>query len=93
VTREVLERLKRQISRHLQNEARLIQEMRRAYEAGELSDDEVKELNKHIVRVAGRIIKKHPEYGVVMVGQGIEMMLRILAASLRVWQESDVDEQ
>jgi len=87
VTREVLDRLKRKVSRHLRGEARLIQEMRRAYEAGELSDDEVKELNKHMVRVAGSLARKYPEYGAVTVGKGMEMMLRMLAALLRVLQE------
>jgi len=87
MTEEVVVRLKRRISRHLRNEARLIQEMWRTYEAGELSDDEVKELNSHIVRVAGSLARKYPEYGAVTVGKGMEMMLRMLAALLRVLQE------
>jgi len=84
MTREVLDMLKRKISRHLRNEARLIREMQRAYEAGELSDDEVKELNKHMVRVARSLMKRHPEYSHTIVGTGIDIMLGVLDALLKV---------
>jgi len=62
MTEEVVVRLKRRISRHLRNEASILEEMYSAYNAGLLTVGDINELGKHIEKVAERLAKKHPMF-------------------------------